>query len=89
MAIPGFRRATRWMSATGDDSVFVLYEVQDHGTLASAPYVAHLNAPTPWSTKMMPHHRNMVRSQCVVQDSRGARGRTPRTHAALRARARP
>jgi len=71
MAIPGFRRGTRWMSATGDDSVFVLYEVDSHEVLGSAAYVAHLNAPTPWSTRMMPHHRNMVRSQCHVISSHG------------------
>jgi hypothetical protein len=30
-----------------------------------------LNDPTPWSTKMMPHHRNMVRSQCRILESHG------------------
>src|SRR5207237_10716840 len=30
-----------------------------------------LNAPTVWSTKMMPHHLNMVRSQCRVGASFG------------------
>jgi hypothetical protein len=71
MSIPGFRRASRWMSVTGDDGVFVLYEVDSHAVLGSAPYAAHLNAPTPWSTRMMPHHRNMVRSQCRVVASHG------------------
>jgi hypothetical protein len=71
LGVPGFRRASRWMSATGDDSVFVLYEVATHEVLGSAAYAAHLNAPTPWSTRMMPHHRNMVRSQCQVVASRG------------------
>src|SRR4051812_44128198 len=71
MSIAGFRRGTRWTSALGDDSVFVLYEVESHATLASSAYVTHLNSPTPWSTKMMPHHRNMVRSQCHVFESYG------------------
>jgi hypothetical protein len=71
LRVPGFRRASRWMSATGDDSVFVLYEVASHEVLGSAAYAAHLNAPTPWSTRMMPHHRNMVRSQCRVVASHG------------------
>ena len=35
MGVPGFRRGTRWISATGDDSVFVLYEVESHDTLSS------------------------------------------------------
>jgi hypothetical protein len=71
MRIPGFRRGTRWMSASGDESVFVLYEVDAHETLSSEAYAAHLNAPTPWSTKLMPHHRNMMRSQCHVLASHG------------------
>lgn len=71
MRIAGFRRGTRWLCATGDEPVFVLYEVEAHGTLSSAAYAAHLNAPTPWSTTMMPHHRNMVRSQCHVVATRG------------------
>ena len=49
-----------------------MYELEDYEVLASAPYAARLNAPTPWSTRMMPHHRNMVRSQCRVLESRGA-----------------
>jgi hypothetical protein len=30
-----------------------------------------LNDPTPWSRKMMPHHRNMVRNLCEVRASFG------------------
>ena len=66
LAIPGFRRGTRWRSAAGGDGVFVMYEMEGHETLSSAPYLARLNAPSPWSTRMMPHHRNMVRSQCQI-----------------------
>jgi hypothetical protein len=72
MAIPGFRRGTRWASATAGPGFFVMYELAAHETLSSAAYVARLNAPTPWSTKMMPHHRNMVRCQCQVVESRGS-----------------
>jgi hypothetical protein len=72
LGIPGFRRASRWRSADGGEGVCVLYELADHGVLSSADYLARLNAPSPWSTRMMPHHRHMVRSQCRVLDSRGA-----------------
>ena len=71
MSIPGFRRGSRWLSAADDDSVFVLYEVDSHDVLASPAYAVHLNSPTPWSTRMMPHHRDMVRSQCRVVASHG------------------
>jgi len=49
----------------------VLYELEQYDTLMSKGYLDRLNAPTPWSTKMMPHHLNMVRSQCRVEASFG------------------
>jgi len=64
LRIPGFLRGSRWQSAAGDDGYFVMYEVERHATLTSPHYLARLNDPTPWSTTLMPHHRNMVRSQC-------------------------
>lgn len=72
LGIPGFRRATRWSSAEGGEGFFVMYELEDHAVLASAPYAARLNAPSPWSTRLMPLHRNMVRSQCQVLLTHGA-----------------
>lgn len=71
LSIPGFLRASRWTDVSGGEGFFVMYELEDHAVLASAPYVARLNAPTPWSTKMMPLHRNMVRTQCQVVHSHG------------------
>ncbi len=71
LSVPGFRRASRYMEAAGGEGVFVLYELESFATLSSAAYVARLNAPTPWSTKLMPHHRHMVRSQCRVLASAG------------------
>jgi len=71
LGVPGFRRASRWTSASGGEGVFVMYELASHAVLSSGAYVDHLNRPTPWSTKMMPHHRNMVRSQCHVLASAG------------------
>ncbi|RJP71623.1 MAG: hypothetical protein C4535_02565 [Comamonadaceae bacterium] len=72
LALPGFRRASRWTSATGGEGVFVMYELESWAMLSSPAYLASLNAPSPWSTKLMPHHRHMVRSQCHVLESRGA-----------------
>jgi hypothetical protein len=71
LGIPGFERATRWASASGDEGFFVMYELDAYETLSSAAYFARLNDPTPWSVKMMPRHRNMVRSQCRVLESHG------------------
>jgi hypothetical protein len=72
LSIPGFRRGTRWANAEGGEGYFVVYELEAYETLTSPHYLARLNAPTPWSQKMMPHHRNMVRSQCRVVESFGA-----------------
>lgn len=71
LGIPGFLRASRWKAADGGEGIFVMYELRDHEVLGSAPYLARLNAPTPWSTRMMPHHRQMIRSQNRVLESRG------------------
>jgi hypothetical protein len=64
LAIPGFMRGSRWVS---ENSYFVLYEVATLATLTGGPYLERLNNPTPWSRAMMPHHRNMVRSLCIVR----------------------
>lgn len=72
LGIPGFRRASRWRQAGGGDGVFVMYELDDHQVLSSEPYLARLNAPSVWSTRTMPWHRHMRRSQCEVLASRGA-----------------
>ena len=71
LAIPGFLRGSRWVAADGGSGYFMLYETQSEATLTGAPYLERLNNPTPWSRKMMPHHRNMVRGLCRVEGSAG------------------
>ena len=71
LALAGFLRASRWTDVSGGEGFFVMYELLDHAVLASAAYLARLNAPSPWSTRMMPLHRNMVRTQCKVVQSHG------------------
>ncbi|MDO9403181.1 MAG: hypothetical protein Q7T87_04035 [Polaromonas sp.] len=71
MGIPGFLRGSRWSARGGGEGFFVLYELDRYETLTSDGYMARLNHPTPWSVQMMPHHRDMVRSQCRVLHSAG------------------
>lgn len=71
LRIPGFLRGSRWASADGGDGYFVIYELAAYETLTAPPYRQRLDNPTPWSTRMMPHHRNMVRSQCRIAASFG------------------
>ena len=69
--IPGFLRGSRWASTAGDGGFFVMYELEAYETLTSPGYLDRLDNPTPWSVKMMPHHRNMMRSQCRIMESCG------------------
>jgi hypothetical protein len=71
LSIPGFLRGTRWIAQQGSPRYFVMYEVEDLATLASAPYLERLNNPTPWTARMMTHYRGMTRGFCAVTDSLG------------------
>jgi len=68
IGIPGFLRGSRFVDG---GRYFVLYETAALDTVTTGPYLERLNNPTPWSRKMMPHHRNMVRSLCAVRESYG------------------
>ena len=71
MSIPGFLRGTRWVALAGSPRYFVLYEVEDVAVTTCAAYLARLNAPTPWTAKMMPHYRRMTRGLCAVTGTFG------------------
>jgi hypothetical protein len=71
MSIPGFLRGSRWTATSGGPRYFVMYEVRDLDTLASAPYLERLNNPTPWTSRMMMHYRGMNRGFCRLAFSVG------------------
>jgi hypothetical protein len=71
LSIPGFRRGTRWTASDGAPRYMVLYEVESLATLASEAYLARLNNPTPWTTRMMPRYKGMNRGLCAVVGSFG------------------
>ena len=71
LSIPGFRRGSRWAGVAAPESFFVMYELATYDVLTSSQYRERLNAPSPWSLQMMPLHRGMVRSQCLVAESFG------------------
>ncbi|HLX81035.1 MAG TPA: hypothetical protein VKS43_10660 [Burkholderiales bacterium] len=66
LSIPGFLRGSRWTALSGQPRYFVMYEVEELGTLASTAYLERLNNPTPWTAKMMTHYRGMTRGLCSV-----------------------
>jgi hypothetical protein len=72
LGIPGFLRGTRWSGGGAGASHFILYELESLAVFSSQAYLERLNQPTPWSRKLTPHHRNMVRTPCQVVGGAGA-----------------
>jgi hypothetical protein len=71
LSIPGFLRGSRWVADQGL-GYFMLYEAASEEAITGSDYLARLNNPTPWSRRMMPHHRNMVRGPCRIESRFGA-----------------
>jgi len=62
------------------DRFFILYELETPEVLDGPAYLARLNAPTPWSQRIMPQLGNFVRGGGVVT-ARTGRGRAaPLSH---------
>ncbi|GGE58287.1 hypothetical protein [Actibacterium pelagium] len=71
LSVPGFLRATRWIATKGAPRYLVTYEVTDVDVARSQPYLDRLNAPSDWTSEMMPRFRGMVRGFCRVAASAG------------------
>lgn len=71
LSIPGFLRGTRWVAIRGAPRYAVLYEVDRLETLGSPSYLARLDNPTPWTSRMMTHYRAMRRGLCSIRKSYG------------------
>ena len=62
LGIDGFRRVRVYRSLeTGVRRYFIHYELRSPDVLGSEAYLARLNAPTPWSQRIMPILGNFVR----------------------------
>jgi hypothetical protein len=72
LGIPGFIRAQRWVATSPGPRYFVVYEVADIDVLSSASYLERLNKPTPWTSRMMPNFRGMVRGFCHLESAHGS-----------------
>ena len=73
VAVPGFRRGRRYVAldAASRPEFFTLYETADAGVMTSAPYLARLNAPTPWTKKATQGFRSTSRALTRVHASLG------------------
>lgn len=56
---------------TAANRYFILYELDDENVVGGADYMARLNAPTPWSQRIMPRLRNFARGGGRIAASAG------------------
>ena len=71
VGIPGFRRGRRYIAIEGAPEYFNLYEADSAEILGGQDYLNRLNAPTPWTQRVIPHFRNVARSICRVAFTNG------------------
>lgn len=73
LGVDGFL-ACRIFRAIGSTAnrYFILYDIKGPEVIGSAAYVTRLNAPTPWSQRIMPRLRNFVRGGGRVASSAGS-----------------
>lgn len=74
LAVPGFRRGRRAIAI--DDApphlrYFMMYEADDADVFVSAPYLARLNDPTPWTQRILSAYVTPSRTVCNVTASKG------------------
>ena len=63
---------------------FILYELEDERVVGGPDYLARLNAPTPWSQRIMPRLGNFARGGGRIAASRHRPGRHRRSPAPRR-----
>ena len=76
VSIPGFLGVRMFRARLDNERrYFILYRLADAQVVASAAYLARLNAPTAWSSRIMPSLRNFVRGGGrVIAERGGGRG---------------
>ena len=71
LGIPGFLRGRRYTHALDSRQVFQLYEGAHIETFRSPGYLARLNAPTVWSSRVQPGLVDFTRGACQTLISLG------------------
>lgn len=69
--IPGFRRGRRYIALQGAPEYFNLYEADSPQVVSGQDYLQRLNAPTPWTRRVVPSFRNVARAVGSVLYSAG------------------
>lgn len=74
IAVPGFLRGRRCKAIEGTPDTlkyFMMYEAENAEVFISAPYLARLNDPTPWTRRILSAYVAPSRTVCRVIASRG------------------
>lgn len=74
LAVPGFRRGRRGVGVDGTEDAqkyFMMYEADTADVFVSAPYMARLNDPTPWTRRILSAYVAPSRTVCSVRQSIG------------------
>ena len=71
VGLPGFLRGRRYAALDGHPAYFNFYETTSPAALTSPEYHARLNAPTPWTKRVVQHFRDTSRTVCDVAVSLG------------------
>lgn len=74
VSTPGFRRGRRYRGLSGAAHFLMMYETDSPAVLASAPYMAKLDAPTPWTREALTRFRNPHRGIYSLAQAAGAEG---------------
>jgi hypothetical protein len=81
VGVPGFLNGNRYEALRGTPRFLAVYDTASPAVLTSAPYLARLDDPTPWTRRVMPNFRDTVRAvaRTVAEAGRGTGG-TLRTY---------
>ena len=73
VGVPGFLRGRRYRAEEPGvtPEYFILYETSDVQVLGSAPYLARLDEPTPWTARVSAHMGRTIRTAAAVRASAG------------------
>lgn len=72
LSVPGFLAVRVFRTeAEGRGRFLIFYRLRDAGVVGSDAYVARLNAPTPWSQKIMPKLKNFMRGGGTILQETG------------------
>lgn len=71
VAVPGFLRGRRYLAERGAPRYFNFYETDTPEVLVSPDYLARLDAPSPWTQRVVRHFQDTSRTICRVVASTG------------------